>query len=75
LFHFLEAGVPMEAVLRSAISRPRALWGAPPANIVAGNRADLVAYARSPLGDAQALRDPLAVVRSDIQFSNVIRTP
>jgi imidazolonepropionase-like amidohydrolase len=75
LFHFLEAGVPMEAVLRSATSRPRALWGAPSANIEAGNRADLVAYARSPLSDAQALRDPLAVVRSDIQFSNVIRTP
>ncbi len=72
LFYFLEAGVPMEAVLRSATSRPRALWGAPSANIAPGNRADLVAYARSPLVEPEALRRPLAVVKDDIQFSDVI---
>ncbi len=72
LFHFLAAGLPMEAVLRSATSRPRALWGAPSANIAPGNRADLVAYTRSPLDEPEALRRPLAVVKDDIQFSDVI---
>jgi imidazolonepropionase-like amidohydrolase len=73
LFHFLEAGLPLEAVLRSATSRPRALWGMPSANIQPGNGANLVAYASSPQGNPEALRQPLAVVRGDIQFSNVIR--
>jgi imidazolonepropionase-like amidohydrolase len=62
----------MEAVLRSATSRPRALWGAPSANIAPGNRADLAAYTRSPLDEPEALRRPLAVVKDDIQFSDVI---
>jgi imidazolonepropionase-like amidohydrolase len=73
LFHFLEAGLPMEAVLRSATSRPRALWGAPSANIAPGNAADLVAYAHSPLLEPEALRRPLAVVKDDLQFSDGIR--
>lgn len=73
LFHFLQAGVPMEAVLRSATSRPRVLWGAPSANIEPGNRADLAVYAHSPLDKPEALRYPLAVVKGDLQFNNVIR--
>ena len=64
--------MPMEAVLRSATSRPRALWDAPSANIVPGNQADLVAYAQSPLEKPEALRQPLAVLKGDIYFRDVI---
>ena len=72
LFYFLEAGMPMEAVLRSATSRPRALWNAPSADIAPGNQADLVAYAQSPLEKPEALRQPLAVLKGDIYFRDVI---
>jgi len=65
LFHFLDAGLPMEAVLASATSRPRRLWGAPSANIAAGNRLDLIALGGSPFEDREALRRVRHVVRGE----------
>ncbi len=56
LFHFLDAGLPMEAVLASATSRPRRLWGAPSANIAAGNQLDLIVLEGVPFDDREALR-------------------
>lgn len=65
LFHFLAAGLPMDAVLRSATSRPRRLWGAPSADIAPGRRADLVALGGSPFADPQALHDVRLLVRGE----------
>ena len=63
LFHFLAAGVPMAAALAAATTRPRRLWGMPAADIVPGNRADLVALEGSPFAAPEALRQPAAVVK------------
>ncbi|TAK48206.1 MAG: hypothetical protein EPO23_09015 [Xanthobacteraceae bacterium] len=56
LFHFLHAGLPMESVLTSATSRPRKLWGLPPASIAAGQDAELIVLDRSPFEQPDALR-------------------
>jgi imidazolonepropionase-like amidohydrolase len=61
LFHFLHAGVPMEAVLKSATSRPRNLWDVPPATIAAGQRVEFIALARSPFEHPNALREVIHV--------------
>ena len=66
MFHFLDAGVPMAAVLRSATSRPRALWDLPSANIAPGNRADIVLLEGSPFDAPPALRRAKAVVRGAV---------
>lgn len=66
MFHFLDAGVPMAAVLRSATSRPRALWDVPSANIAPGNRADIVLLEGSPFDAPPALRRAKAVVRGAV---------
>ncbi len=65
LFHFLDAGLPMDAVLVSATSRPRRLWGAPSANIAAGNMLDLIALEGSPFDDREALRRVRHTVRGE----------
>lgn len=56
LSHFLEAGIPMRDVLRSATSRPRRLWDLPPVNIRPGNAAEVVMFGQSPFIDPRALR-------------------
>jgi imidazolonepropionase-like amidohydrolase len=66
LFHFLAAGVGLAAVLASATSVPRRLWGAAPAGPVKGWAFDAVALAQSPVADAGALRKPLAVWREGV---------
>lgn len=63
LFFFMQAGVAMDEVLRSATRRPRRLWGADPADIVEGGRAEFIALPASPFTDAAALRAPLLAVR------------
>lgn len=54
----LRAGLPLEAVLASATSVPRGLWGLPPADLRAGLRPDLVAFAGSPFAEVENLRRP-----------------
>lgn len=54
---FLEAGLPMQEVLKSVTSRPRKLWGSAPANIVENSSADFVVLGSSPFERADALRD------------------
>jgi imidazolonepropionase-like amidohydrolase len=56
LLHFLEAGMPMRDVLRTATSRPRRLWGLPPVDIRPGNAAEFVIFEQSPFADPHALR-------------------
>jgi imidazolonepropionase-like amidohydrolase len=56
LFHFLEAGIPMRDVLRSATSRPRRLWDLPAVNIRPGNAAELAIFDQSPFIDPTGLR-------------------
>jgi imidazolonepropionase-like amidohydrolase len=68
LFHFLDAGVPMDAVLASATSRPRSLWGAPAAGIAEGHQADMVLLRRSPFDDPAALRQVSGVIRGRASF-------
>jgi imidazolonepropionase-like amidohydrolase len=68
LEHFLAAGLPLEAALISATSRPRALWGCPSADIKAGNAAELVVYDRSPFDDILALRRPREAIRGGRRF-------
>ncbi len=63
LFHFLEAGIPMRDVLRSATSRPRRLWNLPAANIRPGNRAELVTFDQSPFVDPAGLRETNACIQ------------
>jgi imidazolonepropionase-like amidohydrolase len=62
LFFMIEAGLPMAAVLAAATATPRRLWGAAPADIVAGGRADMLALAGSPFEDAGFLRQPRAII-------------
>jgi imidazolonepropionase-like amidohydrolase len=51
------AGAPMETVLRGATSLPRARWGEPSSNLVAGNRFDAIALTQSPFESPEALRN------------------
>lgn len=64
IFHFLDAGVPMAAALEAATSRPRRLWGAPPADLKPGGKADLVLLDASPFDDRNALRRASAVLET-----------
>ena len=65
LLHFLEAGIPMRDVLRSATSRPRRLWDLAAVNIRPGNAAELVIFEQSPFADPIALRRASARIRHD----------
>ncbi len=58
---FVRAGLPMEAVLRSATSRPRQRWGVTPARLAKGNRAEFIALAGSPFADPAHLHAVEAV--------------
>lgn len=61
---FLQAGLPLAAVLESATSRPRRLWGIDDGLLRAGAPADLVVLAGDPFQDARCLRDVAAVFRA-----------
>ena len=65
IFHFLDCGIPMEQALRSATSRPRALWEASSADLRKGGRADMVVLAGDPFIDSEHLRHVQAVVRHE----------
>ena len=56
LFHFLEAGVSMAAVLETATARPRRLWSAASSTIAAGERADMICFDASPFDMPDILR-------------------
>ncbi len=62
LLQFLDCGMSMEQVLRSASTLPRRLWGAESAHIRAGNRADLACLDGDPFVDREALLRVAAVV-------------
>lgn len=64
LFFFLEAGVPLAAVLESATSRPRRLWGVDEGLLRPGAPADLVLLAADPFQDDRHLREVAAVFRA-----------
>ena len=66
---FSRAGLPMDAVLRSATSVPRKLWGAEPALLSAGRRARFIALAGSPFREARFLRQLLRVYHGDTMVS------
>jgi imidazolonepropionase-like amidohydrolase len=55
---FLEAGLPLAAVLRAATSEPRRHFGDPHPLLAAGAVFEAVQLAASPFADAQALRRP-----------------
>jgi imidazolonepropionase-like amidohydrolase len=63
LFCFLEAGIPMRDVLRSATSRPRRLWDLPVVNIRPGFAAELVIFDQSPFVDPAGLRGTSARIQ------------
>jgi imidazolonepropionase-like amidohydrolase len=65
LLHFLDAGMPMRDVLRTATSRPRRLWGQPPVDIRPGNAAEFVIFEQSPFIDPHALRTASRCVYHD----------
>ncbi len=77
LYFFLEAGLPMAQVLKSATSRPRRLWGCKSSNITENNQADLVILGASPFEDKTALRDVRMVLsqRSLISFEQAGKGP
>ena len=55
---FLEAGLPLAAVLRAATSAPRRHFGDPHLVLAAGAVFEAVQFAASPFADTQALRRP-----------------
>lgn len=56
LVFFSRAGLPMEAVLRSATSTPRTLWGVEPAFLAPGREAQFITLEGNPFQDPGALR-------------------
>jgi imidazolonepropionase-like amidohydrolase len=62
---FLNAGVPMDAVLRSATSLPRLRWGAASARLAVGFKADFIALSGSPFDDPCHLHKVEAVCGLD----------
>lgn len=63
IFHFLDCGMPMEQALQAASTRPRRLWGAEPANISIGHRANLIIMAADPFTDCHALLRVTGIVQ------------
>lgn len=68
LFYMGEAGLPPAAVLRSATGEPRRHWGMPAVALCAGQKADLVLLAASPVCDLRALRKILAIIKGGTVF-------
>lgn len=64
LFFFLDAGLPLAAVLESATSRPRRLWGVDEGVLRAGAPADLVLLSGDPFQDRRRLLEVAGVLRS-----------
>lgn len=64
LFFFLEAGLPLAAVLESATSRPRRLWGMGDGLLRPGSPADLVLLGGDPFEEHRQLLQVAAVFRS-----------
>lgn len=62
---FLSAGLPMNAVLRSATSLPRKRWGVEAAMLAVGQRVDFIALAGSPFDNQRYLHNVEAVFGSD----------
>ncbi|MDD2735450.1 MAG: amidohydrolase family protein [Desulfuromonadaceae bacterium] len=58
---FSWAGLPMEAVLRSATSLPRTRWGVDAAMLAVGQVADFITLAGSPFDDARYLHQVTVV--------------
>jgi imidazolonepropionase-like amidohydrolase len=61
---FLQAGLSMGAVLRSATSLPRQRWNAEPARLATGFKADFIALSGSPYDDPCNLHNVEAVFGS-----------
>ncbi len=61
LFH-AQAGLSVDAVLASATSTPRQLWGCNSADLKVGNRADLITLEESPYKNIQNLKKVQTVV-------------
>jgi hypothetical protein len=60
---FLEAGLPMLAVLRAATSQPRRHFGGPQPILAVGAPFDALQLESSPFADEQALRRPQRIWR------------
>jgi imidazolonepropionase-like amidohydrolase len=61
---FVEAGLPLEAVLRSATAEPRRHFGDPQPLLAIGAAFDAVLLAQSPFAELAAVRQPQMVWRS-----------
>lgn len=57
---YLDAGIPLAAVLASATSAPRRAWGIPGGRIAVGQPADLAAFTASPVAGLTHLRQAVA---------------
>lgn len=62
------AGAPMEAILTSATSLPRRLWGLRCADLAFGCEANVLCLAGSPFDDVTYLRRPQAVYHGGWRF-------
>lgn len=69
IFFLLESGLPLESVLRAAISTPRMLWGEESANLVEGNKANLVALGGDPFLDTSHLWNVSAVFKDRLHLA------
>lgn len=59
---YVDAGVPLAAVLRAATSAPRQAWGMPGGRIAVGQPADLAAFTASPVAGLGHLRRAVATL-------------
>ncbi len=71
LFFFLDAGLSMEAVLRSAISVPRRLWDLEGGALTTGSPAEFISLAGSPFAEADNLRRVTAVFKKNQYLSDL----
>lgn len=62
---YLEAGIPLAAVLASATSAPRVAWGVGGGRIAVGEPADLAGFTASPLAGLSYLRRATATCIGD----------
>jgi len=67
---FVSAGIPMEAILKSATSRPRHLWRMDHADIQIGASANIVMLSASPFDDPTNLA-PSRILGNLVPYSNV----
>jgi imidazolonepropionase-like amidohydrolase len=65
--HFLDAGLPLEAVLRAATGAPRQHFGEPHPRLVQGGPFEAVLFHSSPFGDPRTLQRPYRVWRAPQQ--------